>query len=237
VSPSTPSRRARWTIAELSERVGAALEASGYQPPANGQVRAVPDLRTIRYYTSLGLLDRPLEMRGRTALYGHRHLYQLCAIKRLQAEGKPLGEVQAALAGLDNRALARMARVPAEALATAGEEEVAAADPAPRRSAAFWAAPPAPVVAARQAIAVAQVAKLELAPGVQLEIAPPAGAFDRTSLRSEDAAALARAAAPLLDELRRQGLIPREAHGVIPREEVSDAHGDPSGGTHQEERE
>lgn len=207
MSPSTPSRRARWTIAELSERVGAVLEASGYQPPANGQVRAVPDLRTIRYYTSLGLLDRPLEMRGRTALYGTRHLHQLCAIKRLQAEGKPLGEVQAQLAGLDDRALARIARVPPAALAAApGGDYQEPADPAPRRAGAFWAAPPAPVAPRPEAIAVARVAKLELAPGVQLEIAPVHGAFDPT-LRSEDAAALARAAAPLLDELRRQGLI------------------------------
>lgn len=208
MSPSNPSPRARWTIAELSDRVGAALEASGYQAPANGQVRAVPDLRTIRYYTSLGLLDRPLEMRGRTALYGPRHLYQLCAIKRLQAEGRALGEVQAELAGLDDRALARVARISAAALEVADDE----AAPTPRRAAAFWSAAPAPL--ARKAAATASpptvqlvsAAKIQLAPGVQLEIASPPGAFD-PSLRSEDAARLERAAAPLLEELRRQGLI------------------------------
>lgn len=213
MSPSNaPARRARWTIAELSERVGAALEASGYQAPANGQVRAVPDLRTIRYYTSLGLLDRPIEMRGRTALYGPRHLDQLCAIKRLQAEGRALGEVQAELAGLDDRALARVARVPADVLTAEPESAAAEETPAPRRASAFWSAPPAavarrpaPAAAAPAArIAVAQVAKIQLAPGVQLEIAPVLGAFDGGS---EDAAALARAAAPLLEELRRQGLI------------------------------
>jgi len=214
VSPSNSSSRARWTIAELSDRVGAALEASGYQAPANGQVRAVPDLRTIRYYTSLGLLDRPLEMRGRTALYGPRHLYQLCAIKRLQAEGRALGDVQAELAGLDDRALARVARISAGALEVADEE----AAPAGRRAGAFWSAPPAPLAekqAARPPVEervarvarVVRVAKIQLAPGVQLEIASALGAFDPT-LRSEDAARLERAAAPLLEELRRQGLIP-----------------------------
>ena len=208
VSPSNPSSRARWTIAELSDRVSAALEASGYQAPANGQVRAVPDLRTIRYYTSLGLLDRPIEMRGRTALYGPRHLYQLCAIKRLQAEGRALGDVQAELAGLDDRALARVARIAAGALEVA-DEEVA---PSGRRAGAFWSAPPAPLAekpAARPPVAVRVVrsAKIQLAPGVQLEIASALGAFDET-LRSEDAARLERAAAPLLEELRRQGLIP-----------------------------
>ncbi|HEU5056585.1 MAG TPA: MerR family transcriptional regulator [Kofleriaceae bacterium] len=212
MSPSTPSSRARWTIAELSDRASAALEASGYQAPANGQVRAVPDLRTIRYYTSLGLLDRPIEMRGRTALYGARHLYQLCAIKRLQAEGRALGEVQAELAGLDDRALARVARISADALAVAREEAEVEAAPSARRSGAFWSAAPAPVASKQPAaspagaVRVLAAAKIQLAPGVQLEIAPPAGAFDAT-LRSEDAARLVRAAAPLLEELRRQGLI------------------------------
>ena len=206
MSPSSTSH-ARWTIAELSDRVVAALAASGYQAPANGQVRAVPDLRTIRYYTSLGLLDRPLEMRGRTALYGPRHLYQLCAIKRLQAEGKALGEVQAALAGLDDRALARVAQVPAEALVA--EPEEAATDES-RRAAAFWSAAPAPLARAERsaprAAPVVHVAKIQLGPGVQLEIAPALGAFE-FARGSEDAARLERAAAPLLEELRRQGLI------------------------------
>lgn len=211
MSPSSTSHaRARWTIAELSDRVVAALAASGYQAPANGQVRAVPDLRTIRYYTSLGLLDRPLEMRGRTALYGPRHLHQLCAIKRLQAEGRTLGEVQAELTGLDDRALARVAQVPAEALA-AGPEEAAPAEPPSRRADAFWSAAPAPVArteaaAAVRAARIAHVTKVQLCPGVQLEIAPAVGAFE-TTRGSEDAAALQRAAAPLLEELRRQGLI------------------------------
>jgi DNA-binding transcriptional MerR regulator len=191
---STSRGRARWTIAELSEQVVRALDSGGYQPPQNGQVRAVPDLRTIRYYTSIGLLDRPVEMRGRTALYGWRHLLQLCAIKRLQAEGRALGEVQAALAGLDDRALARVARVSGEAL----EEEVAEA---PRRQEAFWAAAPAPARPAIAAPRIEQVAKLRLARGVQLEIASVSIA------RSDDAAALIRAAAPLLEELRRQGLL------------------------------
>lgn len=125
-----------WTIAELGERVERALAHSGYQAPENGQVRAVPDLRTIRYYTTLGLLDRPVEMRGRTALYGWRHLYQLVAVKRLQADGMSLGEIQTKLAGLDDRALARLAKV----------EKAAVAEPPKRREGAFWARPPAPVL-------------------------------------------------------------------------------------------
>jgi len=72
-------------------------------------VRDVPDLKTIRYYTTHGLLDRPAAMRGRTALYGRRHLLQLVAIKRLQARGLSLAAVQERVVGLSDAALRRLA--------------------------------------------------------------------------------------------------------------------------------
>src|SRR5215813_392116 len=101
-----------WTIDELGAEVAAAL-AVGYEGAPNGRVREIPDRRTIRYYTTLGLLDRPAEMRGRTALYGRRHLLQLVAIKRLQARGLSLAELQKQLLGLPNAALEKLARLPA----------------------------------------------------------------------------------------------------------------------------
>jgi len=97
-----------WTIDELSGAVADAL-AAGYVGPPNGRVRDVPDRRTIRYYTTLGLIDRPAEMRGRTAFYGRRHLLQLVAIKKLQARGQSLAEVQRALAGQTDTVLAQVA--------------------------------------------------------------------------------------------------------------------------------
>jgi MerR HTH family regulatory protein len=103
-------REAAWTIDELAERVDAALSV-GYDGQPSGRVREVPDRRAIRYYTTLGLLDRPAAMRGRTALYGHRHLLQLVAIKRLQAEGRSLAQVQAELAGASDAQLRRVARL------------------------------------------------------------------------------------------------------------------------------
>ena len=54
-----------WTLSELVDEAVQRLEA--LPPPKNGQVRAVPDERTIRYYGTIGLLDRPAAMRGRTA--------------------------------------------------------------------------------------------------------------------------------------------------------------------------
>jgi DNA-binding transcriptional MerR regulator len=97
-----------WTIDELTTEVEAAL-AEGYEGATNGRVRDVPDRRTIRYYTTLGLIDRPAEMRGRTALYGRRHLLQIVAIKKLQALGRSLAQIQRALTGQADNELARIA--------------------------------------------------------------------------------------------------------------------------------
>ncbi|HEV2872790.1 MAG TPA: MerR family transcriptional regulator [Actinomycetota bacterium] len=102
----------RWTLDELTERVDAAL-AVGYDGQPSGRVRAVPDRRAIRWYTTIGLIDRPAAHRGRTALYGPRHLLQLVAVKRLQARGLPLVAIQQELAGATDTQLARVARLPA----------------------------------------------------------------------------------------------------------------------------
>jgi DNA-binding transcriptional MerR regulator len=102
---------ARWTLDELAERVDAAL-AVGYDGQPSRRVRNVPDRRAIRWYTTIGLIDRPAAHRGRTALYGQRHLLQLVAIKRLQARGLPLVAIQQQLAGATNRHLAGVARLP-----------------------------------------------------------------------------------------------------------------------------
>jgi hypothetical protein len=103
------NERSLWTIEELSVRVAEAL-AVAYEGVQSNRVRDVPDLRTIRYYTTLGLLDRPAAMRGRTALYGSRHLLQLVAIKRLQAQGLSLAAVQERVLGMPDVALRRIAQ-------------------------------------------------------------------------------------------------------------------------------
>jgi DNA-binding transcriptional MerR regulator len=219
----------RWTIAELGRKVADALATTGYEGPANGQVRAVPNERSIRYYTTLGLLDRPVEIRGRTALYGPRHLMQLVAIKRLQAQGHSLAEVQAMLAGASQRKLARIADVPRAVWAgdeggalessepsrdpAAGATPVEAVPPARTR---FWDEVPADagevpadasVVPADASVvptdtgAPVLLASMALAPGVTL-LFQPGRSPDAT-----DAEALRRAAAQLLEELEARGLV------------------------------
>jgi DNA-binding transcriptional MerR regulator len=98
-----------WTLEQLSERV-ADLLANGYEGQQNGRVRELPNGRTIRWYTTIGLVDRPLATRGRVALYGRRHALQLAAIKQLQARGLSLAEVQERLLGTSDEELAGIAR-------------------------------------------------------------------------------------------------------------------------------
>src|SRR4051794_30688033 len=86
-----------WTLDELIGKVAEQLDDTAYAGAPNGRVRDVPDARAVRWYSTIGLVDRPV-MRGRTAWYGPRHLLQLVAIKRRQSEGFKIAEIQAELA-------------------------------------------------------------------------------------------------------------------------------------------
>jgi DNA-binding transcriptional MerR regulator len=183
-----------WTIEELSERVAGALEGSGYDGVSSGRVRDVPDLRTIRYYTTLGLLDRPAAMRGRTALYGRRHLLQLVAIKRLQAQGLSLAEVQERVVGLPDAALRRLA---------AAEPPAPQTPPPPMsasRADSFWRVQPE-----RDEDQASEESpgeeRVPLDHGVVLSLAPA------RAMNDDDLGVIRMAAAPLIEILRLRGLI------------------------------
>ncbi|WP_260614744.1 helix-turn-helix domain-containing protein [Microbispora sp. KK1-11] len=123
-----------WTIGELAERAADLLgqdrhahgqeprddgpeprvdgpepRVNGPEPRVNGRVREVPNERLIRWYTTIGLLDPPLGRRGRVALYGRRHLLQLVAVKRRQADGLSIAAIQAELTGATDAMLQRVA--------------------------------------------------------------------------------------------------------------------------------
>ncbi len=71
----------------------------------DGRVQEVPDPRTVRYYQTIGVVERPLRYEGRSARYGRRHLLQVVAVKVLQAKGFSLAQIQAALLGASDAAL------------------------------------------------------------------------------------------------------------------------------------
>ncbi|MEO1270634.1 MAG: helix-turn-helix domain-containing protein, partial [Myxococcota bacterium] len=146
-SRSASTTEPLWKLAELASHVAVALSAADVDQ-ASGRVRDVPNARTIRYYTTLGLVDRPVEFRGRTAYYSRRHLLQLVAIKRLQARGMTLETIQERLLGLTSAQLAQLAQLPevgSSPQEVATESSRADAQPPSRRHTAFWAAAPTPI--------------------------------------------------------------------------------------------
>ena len=101
-------REESWRFEELADRAAACVNVSG----TSRRIRWKPNARTIRYYTTLGLLDRPLFFQGRKAFYGLRHLAQIVAIKRLQSRGLTLEEIQRTLIHLTPDKLMRLADLP-----------------------------------------------------------------------------------------------------------------------------
>jgi DNA-binding transcriptional MerR regulator len=204
----------RWRIDELQALAEKALDASSYEGPGSKRVRAVPDARTIRYYTTIGLIDRPAAMQGRTAYYDRRHVLQLVCIKRLQAAGLSLAEVQRKLTGATSRRLAELAELPdgfwedlpAKQEATKTRDRKPAASAATNRE-AFWLAPPIPAShkAPIEQVPPAPVVsvRLPVAPDVWLELAGPSAA----NMNSEVAGQLRPALSSLASELVRLGLI------------------------------
>jgi DNA-binding transcriptional MerR regulator len=132
-----------WTLDELVERVREALVGE-YPGAPNGRVRDVPDRRAIRWYTTIGLVDRPLGMRGRTALYGPRHLQQLVALKRRQAEGRSLAQIQAEFTWLSPEGLTDASRVPVHLLDAGDGPDPDDAGPVRRH---FWTDRPTTITA------------------------------------------------------------------------------------------
>ena len=211
-----------WTIHQLCTEVERVL-AVDYQGSRNGRVRDIPDLRTIRYYTTAGLLDRPAEMRGRTALYGRRHLLQLVAIKQLQARGLSLSQVQQRLAGASDAMLRQLAggqagaalEMDADSAPSPGTGQSVAAGP-------FWKSRPDPVPASPQSLDEPGERK-----AAEHERSSPVASYEEmTSLQAigladhvvllvdparpigrQELPAIRKAAAPLIRYLRKQKLI------------------------------
>jgi DNA-binding transcriptional MerR regulator len=160
-------RAAEFSLEELAAAAGRLLRRLDLRP-GDGRVAGTPDERSIRFYQTAGLVDRPARYDGRRAVYGFRHLVQLLAVKRLQQEGHPLALIQRALAGR-------------------GTEELEGALEQPRTR--TQTRPPARDAEARPP--VRSLVAVELEPGVMLTI-DPARIDDPAAMAARVAEALAR---------------------------------------------
>jgi len=205
-----------WTIDELGAQVALALSVD-YVGPPNGRVRDLPDQRTIRYYTTLGLMDRPAEMRGRTALYGRRHLLQLVAIKRLQARGLSLSVIQQQMLGLGDAALHGLARLPEEIESPVISPPAFSAPPTAVRE-PFWTTTPASPSAVdqdgeqrdsneQQTQRTSSSAAPRVLQGIQLDDAVTLLLSSDRPVDDDDLQAIRTVAAPLLKLLQTRRLL------------------------------
>ena len=226
-----------WTLPELVAEVATRIAA--LPAPRNGQVRAVPDDRTVRYYATIGLLGRPSAMRGRTALYGPKHVAQVVAIKRLQAMGRSLSEIQTLWPTLDDPTLARMSGVALAGVRTpvaraefwkreasaagglaegdpregSGDGAVESGEAAAGVVASAGAAGASSAVPTTASSAPAAVElRVELAPNIVLSLSV---IDESVAITPADIRALRAAAAPLLAELASRRLAPH-ARGEEP---------------------
>jgi DNA-binding transcriptional MerR regulator len=163
--------RADLTLDEVVDAADALLEEVAPRQTRYA-VTERPDVRTIRYYTTRGLLPKPLSYDGGRARYGFPHLLRLLAIKRMQAEHLTLEQI-------------------ARVLARKGEDELVAL-------VAGEAPPPGPAPQAAPVPAVLGTdLTLELSPGGRLVVSAgvvaDAAARERLAHNLEELARMLRA--------------------------------------------
>ncbi len=190
-----------YTLEQLSERV-ADLLSQGYDGQQSGRVRELPNGRTIRWYTTIGLVDRPLATRGRVALYGERHALQLAAIKKLQAQGLALAEIQERLLGVSDAKLAELAEIKPRLnidVVYPPAEVRAEMDHLVRR------------IGSDEPDTVTSDTVMNVVPAFRIDDSVTVLLDGATrNLGEADIAELTAAAAPLLDAIERLGLTPRK---------------------------
>ncbi len=194
-----------WLLNQLIEEAARVL-ALDKRGSVSGRVRELPDIRTVRYYTTLGLIDKPEGRFWKNALYCRRHLLQLVAIKRLQVQGLTLEEIQQELVGKPNSVLERFAQLPADIgdspspmVKRLSKQEVRAEQE--QRRGAFWSEAPAEAPEGQPPSAPPVLRGIPLREDVTLLL---------TSLRElgpDDLEAIQAAAAPLLKLLEKRRLM------------------------------
>jgi DNA-binding transcriptional MerR regulator len=88
-------------FARVSEQV---LSELGIEQK-RGTVSLVPDERTIRYYLAEGLIQPADEKQGTASVFSYKHLLQLVAVKKLQAEHLPIRKIRELVTDKDEQQL------------------------------------------------------------------------------------------------------------------------------------
>ncbi len=140
-NPSLQSAQWRVDLTDLSQACRILSHTLNLEDQENHRVQWDLQPRLIRYYTTLGLLDRACEKRGKAMFYGPRHLFQLLSIKRLQSQGLSLAEVQSRLLGASDEDMLSWLELPGAWFELIQEHQWSpppATPDCPDRSQDFW---------------------------------------------------------------------------------------------------
>ena len=86
------AKHAPWNARGLAAHAASLVDSAGIRP-TNASARAAPSARSVRFYVSAGLMDRP-DGTGTAATYHYRHLLQLLTVKIRQREGQSLEAIK-----------------------------------------------------------------------------------------------------------------------------------------------
>ncbi|MFI5239906.1 MAG: MerR family transcriptional regulator, partial [Gemmatimonadales bacterium] len=86
------AKHAPWNARGLAAHAASLVDSAGIRP-TNASARAAPSARSVRFYVSAGLIDRP-DGTGTAATYHYRHLLQLLTVKVRQREGQSLEAIK-----------------------------------------------------------------------------------------------------------------------------------------------
>lgn len=76
------------------------------------KVTDYPDARTVRFYITRGLMDKPNRYNGQRAIYGSKHLLQLITIKYFQSEYLSIKKIHEIIDGLCQDELLKLIKNP-----------------------------------------------------------------------------------------------------------------------------
>ena len=145
-----------------------------------GTVSLVPDERTIRYYLAEGLIQPADEKQGTASVFSYKHLLQLVAVKKLQAEHLPIRKIRELVTGKDEEQLESLLGVTASVRKRTDDKEakrylesllapsmsVASIKSAPPETAALSSAAAQP----SRSDSPASWQRVEIEPGLELHI-------------------------------------------------------------------
>ena len=110
LEPTVPAADATtFDVEQLVQEANGWIDAAGIAVD-DGRVALEVDVRTVRFYASLGLVDRPLSYLDRRARYGRRHLLQVGRDQAAASGGSLAGRRPSAVGGRERHAAGGLGR-------------------------------------------------------------------------------------------------------------------------------